>query len=404
MVEAIRKCPAFEDGCSFSKRMENRLNECKAFKNGCPFKDVRTQKEIAEIMKTIPISHHATKGTASSGDEIDIAATMKQMIGDIRKTSFDLNQQMGKCPIFSSDSVVDGLNNEAAKVLRDLDMVLTEEDIPEEKSDLEFSKSIKNESWEAHEHATTHPFMNIFMKGDISFEQYRQFVQNLYFVYLTLESEMDRNAQNEIINAIHMPKILSRVALFENDLSYLFGENWRSLISPSDSINKYTKRIQFIGENHPELLVAHHYIRYMGDLSGAQILGRKAQKIFSLPESGIGINFVKFSELPTKEEMFQFKNRYRKILDNLPLSEKIQKEIIDEVNLAFTLNTDFFSEMVLVKDTNATPPPAPEISRESIPSSNFNSFTNSVFVSLTILGAISASLFLYYYNEHNYHQ
>lgn len=33
---------------------------------------------------------------------------------------------------------------------------------------------------------------------------------------------------------------------------------------------KYVERIHYIGQNEPELLVAHAYTRYMGDLSGAR--------------------------------------------------------------------------------------------------------------------------------------
>jgi hypothetical protein len=39
------------------------------------------------------------------------------------------------------------------------------------------------------------------------------------------------------------------------------------------------------------------------------MLGRKARKIFSFPENGLGTNFVKFLELPTNKMQREFKDR-----------------------------------------------------------------------------------------------
>lgn len=37
-----------------------------------------------------------------------------------------------------------------------------------------------------------------------------------------------------------------------------------------EATRKYAERIHEVGQNEPELLVAHAYTRYMGDLSGAR--------------------------------------------------------------------------------------------------------------------------------------
>ena len=44
----------------------------------------------------------------------------------------------------------------------------------------------------------------------------------------------------------------------------------------------YVNRIQTISESKPELLVAHAYTRYLGDLSGGQILKKYCSKSYEL--------------------------------------------------------------------------------------------------------------------------
>lgn len=44
-------------------------------------------------------------------------------------------------------------------------------------------------------------------------------------------------------------------------------------------------------------LLAHAYVRYMGDLSGGQIIRNKIVKAYDLPDSGAGASFYDFKSL-----------------------------------------------------------------------------------------------------------
>ena len=52
------------------------------------------------------------------------------------------------------------------------------------------------------------------------------------------------------------------------------------MTSPSPRLLDYVNRINQISEEKPELLVAHAYTRYLGDLSGGQILKKIAQEVW----------------------------------------------------------------------------------------------------------------------------
>ena len=96
-------------------------------------------------------------------------------------------------------------------------------------------------------------------------------------------------------------------------------------------------------------LIGHHYTRYLGDLSGGQILKGIVKELE--PTRGEGLNFYEFDDIPDAKE---FKTCYRKTLDNLQISKysggmnphvSAVNEIVTEVlNYAFRLNMYMFEE------------------------------------------------------------
>ena len=104
-----------------------------------------------------------------------------------------------------------------------------------------------------------------------------------------------------------------------------------------DSVN----RIRQVSKEKPELLVAHAYTRYLGDLSGGQILKKIAQRGMGLQGSK-GLAFYEFDKINDES---QFKLDYKAALDSLPIKENEAPQIIAEANIAFTLNMNIFSEL-----------------------------------------------------------
>jgi heme oxygenase len=88
----------------------------------------------------------------------------------------------------------------------------------------------------------------------------------------------------------------------------------------------------------PELLIAHAYTRYLGDLSGGQILRRIAAYALRL-EGPAGLRFYEFSQIPNIEE---FKHQFRQRLDELPLAESMLSAVVAEAVQAFTYSGAIF--------------------------------------------------------------
>ena len=134
---------------------------------------------------------------------------------------------------------------------------------------------------------------------------------------------------------------MERELALERDVRYYWGPNWRAIITPSDSAQLYANRIRELGLKDPLLLVAHHYTRYLGDLSGGQILKGIAQKAMNLRE-GEGLHFYEFEQV---EDTKEFKVKYRAALDTLELDQSQIDAIIAEANYAFKLNMYVFDEL-----------------------------------------------------------
>tara|TARA_Y100000589_G_scaffold22258_1_gene18511 strand:- start:16548 stop:17258 length:711 start_codon:yes stop_codon:yes gene_type:complete len=194
----------------------------------------------------------------------------------------------------------------------------------------------------SHTMAENTGFIACFLKGVVEKNSYRKLISDLYFVYQAMEEEIDRlvGEDHPVIKFIGF-KELFRQKTLEKDLEFYYGTDWLNEISISDSAQEYVNRIHSVANNNPELLVGHHYTRYIGDLSGGQILKKIAKKALNL-EGNNGLNFYEF-ELINDEK--KFKESYSNILNNLPIDQKIADKIIDEANEAFIYNMKMFKEL-----------------------------------------------------------
>ncbi|CCO30726.1 Heme oxygenase 1 Short=HO-1 [Rhizoctonia solani AG-1 IB] len=88
--------------------------------------------------------------------------------------------------------------------------------------------------------------------------------------------------------------------------------------------------------NHSRLL-AHAYARYMGDLSGGQVVKTKICKAYDLPEGGAGASFYDFGvlhggsgteEYASHSELLRIKAWYRQGMNEGVGNNRLLKEII----------------------------------------------------------------------------
>lgn len=92
------------------------------------------------------------------------------------------------------------------------------------------------------------------------------------------------------------------------------------------AVKEYVEAMEFACTVNPGLLVAHSYSRYLGDLSGGQILAKRLKKhVLKISEddaswdSDEGLAFYRFTNIGNQNE---FKSIYRERLNDAPVDRK----------------------------------------------------------------------------------
>ncbi|NWJ05800.1 HMOX2 oxygenase, partial [Crypturellus undulatus] len=210
------------------------------------------------------------------------------------------------------------------------------------RSPTDLSELLKEGTKESHDRATNTQFVKDFLKGQIKEELFKLATVALYFTYSALEEETDRNKDNPVFAPLYFPLELYRREALVKDMEYFYGKDWKEKIQCSEATKHYVDRIHHVGQHEPELLVAHTYTRYMGDLSGGQVLKKVAQRTLKLPSTEEGVQFYMFENISNAR---QFKQLYRARMNALDLDKITKERIVEEANRVFELNMQVFNEL-----------------------------------------------------------
>ncbi|XP_056309456.1 heme oxygenase 1a [Danio aesculapii] len=205
----------------------------------------------------------------------------------------------------------------------------------------DLSEQIKAVTKDSHVRAENTQLMLSYQKGQITQTQYKLLLCSLYEIYRALEEELDRNAEHPAVQPIYFPQELARLEALERDLEHFFGPQWRKRITVPAATHRYAQRLREIGKSSPELLVAHAYTRYLGDLSGGQVLGKITQKSLGLT----GNKGILFFSFPGVTSANRFKQLYRSRMNSIEFTEQKRREALDEAVRAFEFNIDVFDDL-----------------------------------------------------------
>lgn len=171
------------------------------------------------------------------------------------------------------------------------------------------------------------------LRGDVSSAGYILLQRNLLPAYQALEAGLEHHHNTPALAALAAYR-LDRASALQADLSAMCDGDF-SAVPVLPAGEAYAKRIEQAARGDGELLIAHAYTRYLGDLSGGQILKKLlANKPGLAPEELTLYDFPAFADLAA------LKAEYRKALDDAGKLATNPQAIIDEGSVAFQLNTD----------------------------------------------------------------
>ena len=170
--------------------------------------------------------------------------------------------------------------------------------------------NLKELTWEHHKNAERQDFVKELM-GGISVERYCDFLHNQHPQYNILENFARLHKLTDVIIA---PKIHADILDLETQLT-----DYKPTIYPV--VDKYAKHLLTIKDD-PNKLMAHIYVRHMGDLSGGQMIARRT------PGAGTMYQF--------DEEVNVLKDKIRTRLDD---------SMAEEAKTCFEFATELFQQM-----------------------------------------------------------
>ena len=174
--------------------------------------------------------------------------------------------------------------------------------------------SLKELTYEQHKRAETRPFVKVLFSGNLDPKIYAAYLYNQFPMYELLEvCAMPHGLLSDI------PGILRAKAIRED-----YNELWpdqENTPKLCPVVQEYMAHIMSIKDD-PKKLMAHIYVRHMGDLAGGQMIAKR------IPGSGKYYQFENADELKTK------------------IREKIDDSMADEAKVCFDFAARFFEEMM----------------------------------------------------------
>lgn len=185
------------------------------------------------------------------------------------------------------------------------------------------------------------------LKGRASRAGYALLLRNLLPAYAVMERALDLGRTGPVLAELANPK-LYRAAAIARDLDAIEGRDWAGTLPLLAAAETYAARVESAAAGDGALLIAHAYTRYVGDLSGGQIMRRLLARSLNLPDAALGLY-----SFPDLGDVDAFKAGYRDAIDRAGRRAADPAAVIEEAAIAFALNIDV---SVAVQDAVATHP------------------------------------------------
>ncbi|MGW3242696.1 biliverdin-producing heme oxygenase [Streptomyces sp. NPDC001070] len=204
-----------------------------------------------------------------------------------------------------------------------------------------FSAVIRTAGHDRHTEAENSTFISDLLGGRLGVAAYARYTEQLWFVYRALEDATGALAGDPVAGPFLRPELMRVVAL-ERDLDHLLVPGWRDRAAALPETLAYAARITATARDWPAGYVAHHYTRYLGDLSGGQVIRGIAERTWGFARKGDGVRFYVFEAIGNPAA---FKREYRALLDAVPVNELEKQRVVEECRRAFAYNSAVFAAL-----------------------------------------------------------
>lgn len=196
------------------------------------------------------------------------------------------------------------------------------------------------------------------VRGELDKEEYVYYLMMLWHVYTELERGLEIHASYPTLQSTYNPTLLARTPSISQDISCLLGvpeAEWQThpshsslMASPPKPFVEYLTRIRELSESSdPTRLLAHAYVRYLGDMSGGQSIRRRIANAYNLDvDRGDGIQLYHYKKLDSGEsanigDIKKVKEWYRGEMNTgIGDDTTLKAAVLEEAIKAFKLSVD----------------------------------------------------------------
>lgn len=195
-------------------------------------------------------------------------------------------------------------------------------------------EAIRERTRALHAEAERSGIVHEMLHGRADLRGYAMLLRNLLPAYLEMERGLEHHRHSPGVREISQ-RAVYRAAALESDLEALCGAAWGRTLALLPAAEHYAALVSRAAQDDGSRLIAHAYVRYLGDLSGGQILRRLLGRALSL-----GPHQLAFYEFADVANLDDFKAGYREALDRAALTVGDRESVIAEAEAAFRLNIE----------------------------------------------------------------
>jgi heme oxygenase len=192
-------------------------------------------------------------------------------------------------------------------------------------------------------HAAEHSgAMGALLRGELALPAYKAMLRNLLAIYQPLEAALDRHASHPGVAPMRVPALYRSKAL-SADLAALDPPGAGDMSNPEalePAARDYALRLAGVAPGAAPMLVAHAYVRYLGDLHGGQTLSTLVGRAYG------GQAAVGFYDFGDAEQLAAHRADFRASLAALPSTPEGDDLIVAEARWAFEQHILLFEQLM----------------------------------------------------------
>jgi heme oxygenase (biliverdin-producing, ferredoxin) len=134
-------------------------------------------------------------------------------------------------------------------------------------------EALRRATADVHLEAERSPFVGTLLSGQIEPEAYLRWLVALHGLYAALEQGLlAQRSTSSAPTRPHLPEGIFRAKALQDDIAYWCGHLGCEAPAAGPAAAAYAEHLRTLAREAPARLLAHAYVRYLGDLSGGRLM------------------------------------------------------------------------------------------------------------------------------------